>query len=658
VRKASLRVDEVAFDPALLARFGITADLRGKLGISLDVGDGANTAQLAVDVHGLRGTPLVKAVDVSAAATIDASSMKATLAVRTGNETLVDVRGESAITLAALRADPRATLKTPLAATLTLSQTSAPKLMAVFGRAELTKGTLTGSVTLSGTVGAPTLHAKLAADDLAVAPRMRTKPLQTVKHMDLDATWDGHTAAATLDGTEDGGGKLHAVVKVSPHTLSAGVLTFDASKFDLTPLLALAPGPAGGAAGKLDGKLSLNGFDPASAKVTGELHLLDARIPTGSMIGTLREAKIDVGISNTGLKVTAAGKLGAGTVNVDGSVALSGASLTGAQAVITVKKVAPIGGVQPVIDAVVTAKVTRGTASAWAIEFSVDHGSVVVPKKGGEDLKPVGAPSDMVFANGKPITAATRPQPKKKAPAPPPTNPVIIATIAIHSANLKSEELRGVIDGKLVVSLDGKLIGVTGTLQAERGDLDLFGRRYDVERAAVHFDGSTDPLLDVRISHDFIEVTTVTEIRGRLSKPELSMSSDPSSYSQGQLLGFLLGGEPSTSPNSAPGRDQITDAGASAITGALGGYVKNALPIDIDVLRYENATADASASVTIGRWITRSWFLAYRQHIDALPDENDAEAEVEYWLNRRVILEGTAGDRGVDGIDLLWRKRY
>lgn len=136
------------------------------------------------------------------------------------------------------------------------------------------------------------------------------------------------------------------------------------------------------------------------------------------------------------------------------------------------------------------------------------------------------------------------------------------------------------------------------------------------------------------------------------------MSADPGTYSQGQLLGFLLGGEPSSSPNSAPGRDNITDVGASAITGALGGYIKSALPIDIDVLRYENATADASASFTVGRWITRSWFLAYRQHIDALPDENDGEAELEYWVSRRVTIQGNAGDRGYDGIDLLWRKRY
>jgi len=76
------------------------------------------------------------------------------------------------------------------------------------------------------------------------------------------------------------------------------------------------------------------------------------------------------------------------------------------------------------------------------------------------------------------------------------------------------------------------------------------------------------------------------------------------------------------------------------------------------VLRYESATASTSAAVLAGTWLTRTLFLAYRQHIDALPDENTGEGTVEYWLSRRLVLEGTVGDRNVDGLDLLWRRRW
>jgi autotransporter translocation and assembly factor TamB len=86
--------------------------------------------------------------------------------------------------------------------------------------------------------------------------------------------------------------------------------------------------------------------------------------------------------------------------------------------------------------------------------------------------------------------------------------------------------------------------------------------------------------------------------------------------------------------------------------------VRKALPIDVDVLRYEAASASSSAAVIVGSWITKALFVTYRQHLEARPDENTGEGQVEYWLSRRVVAEGTVGDRGYNGLDLLWRLRY
>jgi len=262
----------------------------------------------------------------------------------------------------------------------------------------------------------------------------------------------------------------------------------------------------------------------------------------------------------------------------------------------------------------------------------------------------VGMPEDMRFAIG---TRGTRRALAQQAPV----NPIVVVTVTLHSTSVESEEFRGLLKGKIEARADGEAFGVFGGIDADRGDLDLFGRRYYVERAGVHFDGSLDPLLDVRITHDFSDVTTVTEVRGRVSKPELQLTSDPGTYSQSELLGFLLGGDPGGDAGGA-GADRVADAGASIIANKLGGYVRDALPINIDVLRYEAATAATSAAVTVGTWITHSLFVAYRQHLESRTDENMGEGEVEYWLSRRIMIEGTAGDRGVNGIDLLWRKRY
>jgi translocation and assembly module TamB len=256
----------------------------------------------------------------------------------------------------------------------------------------------------------------------------------------------------------------------------------------------------------------------------------------------------------------------------------------------------------------------------------------------------------MTFASGASITSRARTDA-------PPSNPIIVAKVKLNRTRVESEEFRGDLRGQLEIRADGDAIGMVGGIEADRGDLDLFGRRYEVERAGVHFDGSIDPLLDVRIAHEFSEVTTITEIRGRASAPELMMSSDPGTYSQGQLLGFLLGGDPTGDPQAGASTDKVADAGASLIANKLGGYVRNALPIDVDVLRYESASSSSSAAVTVGSWISHTLFLAYRQHLGARPDENLGEGQLEYWISRRVVIEGTAGNYS-QGVDLLWRKRY
>ena len=67
---------------------------------------------------------------------------------------------------------------------------------------------------------------------------------------------------------------------------------------------------------------------------------------------------------------------------------------------------------------------------------------------------------------------------------------------------------------------------------------------------------------------------------------------------------------------------------------------------------------NAIAVSLFGRWLTRRLLVLYRNRAEARVDENVNEAEVEYWLGRRVLLEGVAGDRGILGADLLWTRRW
>ena len=649
LRGATLRVEEIEIDAAQLERLGITTELRGRISGVAEIGDAMESAQIAVDVKQLRGERIAKPVDAHFAVAIDGVGTTAVVLVRSGKITLLDIKGKVPLTMAQLRENPRAALSTPLQITATIPSAPAPALMAVFGRSEIIGGTLEGKVDITGTVGAPLATMKIVGTRLEMPPGPRNKPIKIIDTMTIDGTWDGTIAKIDVDAVEPGG-SLKLVARVDPHNLKEGTVTIQAKAFDLVPLLAFMPGPAGGAAGRLDANLTLKGLDPAIARIGGELHLTGARVPVAPQIGTLQHANIDIVITEQGLKIDVVGKLGDGDVKLASMFQLEGAMPVSGDATVTLRKVSPIGSVEPVISADVTAHLTR-KGDQWTADVGVRRGDIFVPDSSGEALDPVGAPPDMVFLSGKRVTNRAM---KKE----PPSHPSIIANVTLYSTNVTATELRAVIHGKLQVTADAEAVGVVGSIEADRADLDLFTRRYNVDKAAVYFDGSTDPLLDLRITHDFSDVTTITTVRGRVSKPELMMSSDPGQYSQGQLLGFLLGGEPGGDPNSGSARDQATSAGSSFVANKLGGYVKKALPIDIDVLRYEASSASRGSAVLVGKWITRSLFVAYRQHLESRLDENRSEGELEYWLTRRLSVDGTVGDRGYNGVDLLWRKRY
>ncbi len=645
------RLVDVPIDPAQLDRLGIVTSLRGRLSLSAEVTEAISSAQLAIDIRDLRGNPIAQPVDAHFAAAIDDKGANTTLAISSGKITLLDVKGKVPMTIGQVRANPKALMTAPLAVTATIPSASAPALLGVFGRSEIIGGTINGTVEVTGTLGKPNVTAKLVGSKLEVPPGARNKPIKTIDTITIEGSYDGALARISINGVQQAG-SLKVVAQLDPDRLAEGSATIQATAFDLLPLLVFAPGPAGGAAGRLDANLKLAGLDPRTARVAGELHLVDARLPIAPQVGTLHRAKVDVTIGATQMKIDVTGRMGSGDVKLAGTIGIDGALPTGGDLQITLRNVSPIGTVEPVIDADVNAKL-KHEGLVWIADVDVRRGSIDIPSGRGEKLKPVGAPIDMVFANGKRVTD----RPMKQEPVAP-QNAGLIVNLTLHSTHVKSAELRTYIKGNLKISTDAQSVGVVGNIMAEQGDLDLFGRRYQVDRAAVHFDGTTDPLLDVVITHDFADTSTITQVRGRLSKPELIMGSDPGMYSQGQLLGFLLGGEPDGAPQSGSARDKATAAGTSFVANKLGGYVKNALPVDIDVLKYEAASSTSSAAVTVGSWISRSLFVAYRQHLESRVDQNLSEAELEYWLTRRLSVQGTSGDRGFTGVDLLWRKRY
>lgn len=679
-RGGRLRAEGLAFEPGTLQRLGVVSQLRGELAIAAELDEGLDAVRFAVNLYNLRGGLLAKPVSIAVAGAVDDRSTRVNADLRAKNITLLHASSELPITLERLRTNRAGIESTPLDGRIRIAQVPAVALMNVIGTSQITGGTLDGTIELGGSIGRPTAEARLVARDVTV-PSGGSFEVQHVQRLAVSASWNGTEGRVAIDGDETGGGKLNIRASGSPDRLDRITASVYASKLDIAPLVAFMPGPAGGLAGRLDANFTLRGANPKTAELAGKLRITNGRIPVAPAVGTLFQGDLRIDVQNHVFGLALTGKLGNGDVKATASAPLQGVTPRSGKLKLTVRDVQLIGKTEPILSGVVDADIAR-IGDTWRSNVRVDGMTVKIPEQKGTKLSPVGPPDDLVFGgleihhgkhHGQDVPAGvvsdqSGPQeleqsPQVEGPVPHrsvPRDPVLVANVRIRNVFVESGEIRGLVGGRLQVTIgQAKQVAILGNVGLSRGVLDLFGRRYQVDRAQLHFDGSTDPVVDVRITYDFPEVTTITEVHGRISKPELQMTSEPATYSQAELLGFLLGGEPSGDPEQAPSAtERVTSAGTSFIGNKIGGYVRRALPVDIDVLRYEAGTSTTSAAVTVGTWITDTLFLAYRQHLEARPDENTGEGQVQYWLQRRLVLEGVIGDRGVNSADLLWRRRW
>jgi translocation and assembly module TamB len=101
----------------------------------------------------------------------------------------------------------------------------------------------------------------------------------------------------------------------------------------------------------------------------------------------------------------------------------------------------------------------------------------------------------------------------------------------------------------LAAELEGQL-RLTGTLQRpvtvgafdlRRGDLSVLGQRFDITSADLTFAGDIDPILDIAAETDAGDVTAIFRITGQASSPEFTITSEPELPPDEVLARLLFG---------------------------------------------------------------------------------------------------------------------
>ncbi|HWO17927.1 MAG TPA: translocation/assembly module TamB domain-containing protein [Kofleriaceae bacterium] len=667
-------LSDVAIDPERLAALGIEAPYRGTADVDLVLADGATSATVDVDVKGITGGPIVAPIDVHVAATVDPAGTR----VRAH---AADTRPEPTQLLALEGAIPSYSIDRWIAApaqarhapldgvAVTIpglrgpddkrpaAPLDAPVLLAVLGRDDLASGKILGTVSIGGTLGAPTAGAKIELGKLVLARHAPGRPAAEPTDLVIEARWGGAAGrgAVTVTG-KSGRGTFVADAEGAPADPAKVLASLTAKDFEIGPLAAFLPGELHAARGKLGGRVTLRGLDASAGllgRIRGQLTLAEAAVPLDPMLGTLRDGTATVRIDDRGVALDVAGALGSGKLTL--AARSAGHDLAVIDATGKLDDVSPLGEWEPVIDADITAKLRKSSAEQWTGSIEIRNASAVLPPS-GEDLGDPDKPLDLLFVEDGPIP------PRRfalggRAPA----RPWLVADVELLPMKVYAEDLfdtRGEISGKLQLEI-GDTIGLVGGLDIENGIVgDLFGRRYTAT-GGVTFDGTLEPKVDITLQHKFPALVLTVLLQGNPATLIPDFRSDPPSYTRDQLAGFFIGGEPGGDPSTQT-REAATGAGAAVLSSTLGARIRKRLPIKIEQLGCDPGNSVTAASCTVGRWFGEKLFVAFKRRVEAQEDDtvNANEVQGQYYLRRDLYLEMVGGDAGSGGLDLLWRRRW
>ncbi len=653
VHRATIRTTDVVFDGRILAQFGIDLPYAGRANAEILVGTGGSSVDVTATVRDVHGGMIKRNVDVKVTARADGRGTNATVRVTSGGLTLVELLdAHLPVTLAAWIADPGAQLGSRVSGTLTIPRVPVRELLSVIGRVDVLQGTLEGKVVIAGTVAVPTATASVDVLALRVKPRLVSKPPPMLTALHLDASWDGTAGKVHVTAAEENKGSLEIEASGRPDQLASLRATLKIANFDVAPIVVFLPGPLVGARGKVEADLTIKRIDPTLGSVIGFFHVKDGRVPLSATAGTLRDADLRIGLDDGGVTVKLDGKIGGGAVKVE----ITTTDLVNAKVFADITKFSPIIGLAPIVNGRVTGTLKR-EGRTWVGDLKVSRASLLVPEQSGNVLLDSVVPEDLIFVD-RPI-----PLPKRAARAP--QRPLVIANITINSTRITMPELQvvGSISGEVQVSV-GDTIGLDGEISVETATLVITGHRYRVEVGQVAFDGTMDALIDFKLAHDFPDVTTYVQASTRLSqldRVEPQFTSEPGTYTQGQLLGFFLGGEPGGDPSKQTA-EAAAGFGASIASTVAGKWLKKVPLVSrvLDKVRFncKPGAGQSSSSCTAGTWLSKKTYVTYEGRIDSRPDENGNQGKVEYYWKPNRTVELTGGDRGYFGLDLLWRHRW
>jgi translocation and assembly module TamB len=199
---------------------------------------------------------------------------------------------------------------------------------------------------------------------------------------------------------------------------------------------------------------------------------------------------------------------------------------------------------------------------------------------------------------------------------------------------------------------------VSGRVQLVRGDYDFAGKRFELTKGDLRFQGQfpPDPLIDIVATSSAQGFTAQLSITGTAQKPEIKFSSVPS-LPEDEVLSRILFGE-SVTNLSAPEAIQLAAALASLRpTSGKGfnpmGAVRKGLGIDRLRILPADSTTGRGTSIAAGQYIGRNVYVELATDAQGFTATN-----IEVSLTRSLSILSQVATLGGINVNLRWRRDY
>ncbi|HEY0625411.1 MAG TPA: translocation/assembly module TamB domain-containing protein [Allosphingosinicella sp.] len=198
---------------------------------------------------------------------------------------------------------------------------------------------------------------------------------------------------------------------------------------------------------------------------------------------------------------------------------------------------------------------------------------------------------------------------------------------------------------------------IRGDAELVRGTYDFAGRRFDLERGIIRFQGESppNPILDITAEGGVRGLNAVIRVTGRGQRPEISFSSTPA-LPEDELLSRLLFGTSITNL-SAPEALQLAAAVAALNNGGTGLDPINALRGAVGLDRLRILPADIVTGQ--GTAIAAGKYLGRQVYVEVVTDARGYSAtQLEFQITRWLSILGTLSTIGRQGVNVRVSRDY